>query len=82
MRKTDMQSADLLFRIFAQEREYRIYTNGQVEGFGEHVKVINYFPRLCSDLLQEASAPKHSEEGTPPPHSESEVLETAVPLPA
>lgn len=47
-----MQMNSLLFLVVSDGREFRIYANGRVEGFGEPVKVVNYFPQLCSDLLQ------------------------------
>lgn len=48
-----MEAASVLFRIYNDGKEYRIYTNGRVEGFEGTVNVVNYFPRLCFDLLQE-----------------------------
>ena len=36
----------LLFQIFSEGREYRIYTNGRVDGFGERPLVSNYYPLL------------------------------------
>jgi hypothetical protein len=44
---------ELLFAVYAEGREFRMYTNGRTEGFQGPVGVSNRFPRLCSDLLQE-----------------------------
>ena len=38
-----------LFRILSGDREYRIYTNGEVVGFGDDAVVINNFPFLMVD---------------------------------
>ena len=46
------QESDLLFRVIVPGHEYRIYAGGRVEGFGNDVKIINYFYRVCSDLLR------------------------------
>lgn len=43
---------DLLFHVIVPGHEYRLFADGRVEGFGENVKVINRFHRVCSDLLQ------------------------------
>ena len=43
---------DLLFRVIEGEKEYRIYSNGQIEGFGEGAIVINYFDRLLATAIQ------------------------------
>lgn len=45
------QGGELLFRVMVPGREYRIFTNGRVEGFGDDVKVVNRFFQ-CADLLQ------------------------------
>lgn len=41
---------ELLFRIVPRDltKEVRIYTNGDVEGFGKDFIVINYFPVLSA----------------------------------
>ena len=44
---------ELLFAVYAEGREFRMYTNGRTEGFQGPVGVSNRFPRLRSDLLQE-----------------------------
>ena len=43
---------ELLFAVHAEDREFRMYTNGRTEGFRGRVGVSNRFPRLCSDLPQ------------------------------
>lgn len=43
---------DLLFRVIEGEKEYRIYSNGQVEGFGDGAIVVNYFDRLLATAIQ------------------------------
>ncbi len=53
---------ELLFEVLAEGREYRIYTNGRVEGFGEGASVVNHFPRLLIDHLQQAKRGKGLEE--------------------
>jgi len=47
---------DLLFRVIEGEKEYRIYSNGQIEGFGEGAIVINYFDRLLATAIQKTRA--------------------------
>jgi hypothetical protein len=66
-----LRQSQLLFKILVGEDEYRIFTNGRVEGFGEgDVKVVNYYPRLCSDLLQGVPARSSWEADTEPPNNE------------
>ena len=36
-------TGQLIFRVVEGEKECRIYSNGQIEGFGEPAIVINYF---------------------------------------
>lgn len=37
----------LLFKVSCPDgREYAIYTNGEIEGFGEGASVFNYYPAL------------------------------------
>jgi len=55
----------LLFTVIANGHEYRIYTNGKVEGFGTDVKVINNFPRLHFGRPQEEPVQKFREEDIP-----------------
>ena len=40
-----MENSELLFRVLipASGHEYRIYTNGEVEGFGEGAAISNYY---------------------------------------
>jgi len=56
-------STELLFYVLADGKEYRIYANGKTEGFGESVKIVNHFPRLCFDLLRAAQGPEYQEAG-------------------
>jgi hypothetical protein len=50
-------AGELLFEVITSGHEYRIYTNGKVEGFGgENVRVINHYFRLLIDRLQQAEA--------------------------
>ncbi|MGA9566551.1 MAG: hypothetical protein WBS19_13575 [Candidatus Korobacteraceae bacterium] len=50
-------AGELLFEVTADGHEYRIYSNGRVEGFGDtNVKVINHYFRLLIDRLQQAEA--------------------------
>lgn len=50
-------AGELLFEVIANGHEYRIYSNGRVEGFGgENVKVINHYFRLLIDRLQQVEA--------------------------
>lgn len=39
---------ELLFKVIAEGREYRIYTNGEIEGFGPDARVFNYYPQRVS----------------------------------
>lgn len=52
-------STELLFYVLADGKEYRIYANGKTEGFGDNVKIVNHFPRLCSGLLQAVQDPEY-----------------------
>ena len=36
----------LLFGVFSEGKEYRIYTDGRVEGFGDRPLISNYYPIL------------------------------------
>jgi hypothetical protein len=44
--------ADLLFRILDDGREYKIYPNGKIEGFGPNAIVFNYFPQLAAGVRE------------------------------
>ena len=37
----------LLFRVVDGDREYRIFDNGEISGFGENAVVFNCFPLLA-----------------------------------
>jgi len=50
METYQMAPDDLLFKVRAEGKEYRIYTNGKVEGFGNDVQIVNYFPFYCNDV--------------------------------
>jgi len=43
----------LAFRIIEGKKEYRIYSDGRIEGFGEGVIIVNYFPHLLATAIQE-----------------------------
>ena len=44
---------ELLFEVFAEGREYRIYTDGAIEGFSEGSYIHNCFPVLLALHLEE-----------------------------
>lgn len=44
---------ELLFRVIADGRDHKIYTNGYVEGFGDKVIVANYLDLLMARAYQE-----------------------------
>jgi hypothetical protein len=48
-----MPPSDLIFEVYANEREYRIYASGRVEGFGGEAKITNHFYRVFARLQQE-----------------------------
>ncbi len=49
-----MQS-QLLFRVVDESgNEFRIYTDGKVEGFGNHARVYNYHPPIVRGLVTSA----------------------------
>ncbi len=35
---------EILFRVYAEGREYVIFSNGEVDGFGQDSFVYNYYP--------------------------------------
>lgn len=37
---------ELLFQITKGDKEYKIYTNGEIEGFPEGCEIVNNFPVL------------------------------------
>jgi hypothetical protein len=39
----------LLFRVIDKGHEYKIYSNGEIEGFGDGALVFNYFPQVATD---------------------------------
>jgi hypothetical protein len=51
-----LTTPQLLFEVFGQDKIYRIYTDGRVEGFGEVVGVFNRFPMLYSEGLRQGLA--------------------------
>jgi hypothetical protein len=46
---------EVLFKVVVREHEYVMYTNGQIEGFGEGAVVVNYYPLLAASLYVHAS---------------------------
>jgi hypothetical protein len=40
---------DLLFRVIDKGHEYKIYTNGEIEGFGKDAIVFNHFSQFVAD---------------------------------
>jgi hypothetical protein len=56
----------LLFKVIASGHEYRIYTNGRVEGFGDDVKVFNNYLQLLTDHLRQAQDCQDLDARTPP----------------
>jgi hypothetical protein len=58
-------TSSLLFSVLTDGKEYRIYTNGRVDGFGTDVKIVNYFLRRYTDLLQEEQDSECSDQDTP-----------------
>jgi hypothetical protein len=63
MRATAMDK-QLLFRVTVGDHDYVVYTNGDVEGFGENAVVFNHFPSLVREFVllhrdrQEGSLPR------------------------
>jgi hypothetical protein len=53
-------SKQLLFKVkmVTGEHEYKIYTNGEIEGFGEGALVFNHFPSLLIESLVHQHAPQ------------------------
>lgn len=43
-----LQGEELLFRVKAEGREYRIYTSGRIEGFGSDARIFNCYPLLLA----------------------------------
>jgi predicted RNA-binding protein with EMAP domain len=41
----------LLFQVNSGKREYKIYTNGDVSGFGDEALIANYYPELIAQLV-------------------------------
>lgn len=46
------KTGQLLFRVIEGEKEYRIYSSGQVDGFGSGAIVVNYFDSLLATAIQ------------------------------
>jgi hypothetical protein len=42
----------LLFKVISGGREYSIYTNGSVSGFGDGAMIVNYFDLLVARECQ------------------------------
>lgn len=45
-----------LFRVEADGRTYRIFTDGRIEGFGPGAIIFNYYPRLAAESIVRASS--------------------------
>ena len=43
-------TGEILFKVISEGREYVIYDDGRVEGFGEHPKIINYHHLLAAEF--------------------------------
>jgi hypothetical protein len=60
-----MAEHELLFRVFVggvvSGHEYRIYTNGRTEGFGDDVQIVNYYPLLLSEAINRYIAESNDE---------------------
>jgi hypothetical protein len=50
-------TGQILFRVISDGREYVVYTDGTIEGFGEGAIVFNYYPHL----RRESSLRRHSQ---------------------
>ena len=48
-----MARLELLFRVKAEGREYKIYTTREVEGFGPNARVFNRYPILPAKEIRE-----------------------------
>ncbi len=64
--KNLFKAGELLFEVTASGHDYRIYTNGRVEGFGDDVGVLNNYPRLLIGHLQRAEDRTSREGGSSP----------------
>jgi len=51
-------AGELLFRVVEGAKEYRIYSNGEIEGFAEGAIVINYFDCLLATAIQRREHPQ------------------------
>ena len=50
-----MEYRYILFEVFAgpkAEKKYRIYANGEVEGFGDDARVVNCYPLLIQSEIR------------------------------
>jgi hypothetical protein len=50
-----VKTKNILFKVIFREHEYVMYTNGQIEGFGEGAVVVNYYPLLADSIYVHAS---------------------------
>ncbi len=48
-----LSTPQLLFEVLTKERTYRIYTDGQIEGFEDALGIFNCFPLLYSEGLRQ-----------------------------
>jgi len=69
-----MAERELLFSITVPGHEYRIFTTGEVEGFGESAMIANHFDRLVAKAFQERA--RHRQPDSPSPGAEQS---TALP---
>ncbi len=44
--QVQMGYRDILFEVWSEDKRYRIYADGSVEGFGEEALIFNMFPLL------------------------------------
>lgn len=43
----------LLFSVIAEGKTYNIFTNGEIEGFGDDAIIVNYFDLLVARAIHE-----------------------------
>lgn len=46
-----LSTKQILFRVQNAEHNYVIYTNGEIEGFGQGALVFNYFPAILKEAV-------------------------------
>ena len=73
MQPTIPLEQSLLFEVWVDGNEYKIFANGRVCGFGENAKIVNHFPRVMQayfDLLQAGTTLPPLVEGTESQHTQ------------